>query len=546
MSTMISKIQFSIAFYLLCALSMALGWRIRGQFGHEIGAAMPGAMAAMAIVLLSGRDDWYRRIHYFALLGALGWAFGGSISYMKVVGYTHSSDSATVLYGFAGLYLIGFVWASLGGAGTALAATLDSQRLASLFPPLAAVLLAWFLQDIIVDWTHFQPATAELGSRVVNEPGLAKYDADWLQAAVAIAAVLALALLRRRFDFGTSLVLHLAVGWWAAFGGLVLLLGLRLNPPRGDDWAGIVGVFAGLVVFCWRHNLRNLVAAGLTTGFLGAAGFCAGQVIKLACISTGAEWGWHAVMEWVDGLFFGVVLAIAITPLIRRGPVLAGLAMPRWIEIFTLFFLLWVVPYLNFRKTPIVWLKGLKTLPAAPFGVPFVADLLPSKHWVGYLDAIYLLFGIVLLTLLIRQYRRPAPAIPPTWAGKGQLLYLVSVWFVTLMSFAHVIPRLSPVLLVMHSLLVVNGLVCTWLVVVGMPTLSAEPSPVLEYAYRLSTKWRLVLGLGVALISIFGGWELKRVMYRDKAAGGQYRDKFAPGFYMNHIRFGPDNTNEVK
>lgn len=516
---------------------MALGWRIRGQFGHEIGAAMAGAMAAMAVVLLSGREDWHRRIHYIALFGAIGWAFGGSISYMKVVGYTHSSDSATVLYGFAGLYLIGFLWASLGGAGMALAATLDGKRLASLFPPLAAVLLAWFLQDVVVDWTHFQPATAELGARVANEPGLARYDADWLQATVAIAAVLVLALFRRRIDFGDSLVLHLAAGWWAAFAGLVLLFGLRLNPPRGDDWAGIVGVFAGLMVFCWRQRLGNVIMAALITGFLGAGGFCLGQVIKLACIATGAEWGWHAVMEWIHGLFFGVALAVAIVPLIHKGPKLSGSDLPRWTEIFALFFLLWVIPYLNFRKTPSVWLKGLKTLPEAPYGVPLVADLLPSRHWVGYLDALYLLFGLVLLALLLRQYRKPAPVIPPSWVGKGQLLYLVFIWFVTLMSFGHVVPRLSPVLLVMHSLLVVNAIVCTWLVVVGMPAESPEEGSLPDNAYALSFKWVLVVGLGIALASSFGGWELKRVMYRDKTAGH---------FYMNHIRFGPHNTNEIK
>jgi hypothetical protein len=61
---------------LLCAFSMALGWRIRGQFGHEIGAALAGALGAMALALFSGREDWRRRIHYFALFGALGWAFG--------------------------------------------------------------------------------------------------------------------------------------------------------------------------------------------------------------------------------------------------------------------------------------------------------------------------------------------------------------------------------------------------------------------------------------------------------------------------------------
>ena len=36
---------------LLCGLSLCVGWGIRGNFGHEYGAALPGALAAMAIVL---------------------------------------------------------------------------------------------------------------------------------------------------------------------------------------------------------------------------------------------------------------------------------------------------------------------------------------------------------------------------------------------------------------------------------------------------------------------------------------------------------------
>jgi len=42
---------------LLSALSMSVGWRIRGQIGHQV-AGMAGALGAMAIVLLSGRQDW--------------------------------------------------------------------------------------------------------------------------------------------------------------------------------------------------------------------------------------------------------------------------------------------------------------------------------------------------------------------------------------------------------------------------------------------------------------------------------------------------------
>ena len=63
---------------LLGALSLSLGWGIRGNFGHELGAAIPGALAAMAVVLTSGRADWAPRIAYFGMFGALGWAFGGN------------------------------------------------------------------------------------------------------------------------------------------------------------------------------------------------------------------------------------------------------------------------------------------------------------------------------------------------------------------------------------------------------------------------------------------------------------------------------------
>src|SRR4051794_38443367 len=85
---------------LLSALSLSIGWGIRGNFGHECGAMIPGALAALAVALLAGRADWVRRAPHFAMFGALGWSFGGSISYMQVIAYTHSGDSRSVAYGF--------------------------------------------------------------------------------------------------------------------------------------------------------------------------------------------------------------------------------------------------------------------------------------------------------------------------------------------------------------------------------------------------------------------------------------------------------------
>src|SRR5438132_8492912 len=137
---------------LLTGLTLSIGWGIRGNFGHEYGAMIPGALVAMAVVLLSGREDWWRRIAYFGMFGALGCSFGGSISYMQVIAYTHSGHSGSVLYGFACLFVIGFVWAAMGGAGTALPVFLDRQRLTEFFAPLIAIFVAWWLQDVFQDW----------------------------------------------------------------------------------------------------------------------------------------------------------------------------------------------------------------------------------------------------------------------------------------------------------------------------------------------------------------------------------------------------------
>src|SRR5580700_11295444 len=120
---------------LLVGLSLSIGWGIRGNFGHEWGAALPGALAAMASVLLSRREDWLRRIAYFAMFGAIGWSFGGSMAYMVVIAFTHSGDSASVLYGFLCLCIIGFLWGAIGGAGTALPAFLSRERLTEFFVP---------------------------------------------------------------------------------------------------------------------------------------------------------------------------------------------------------------------------------------------------------------------------------------------------------------------------------------------------------------------------------------------------------------------------
>ena len=99
-----------------------------------------------------------------------------------MIAYTHSGHSLSVRYGFTCLFVIGFLWAALGGGAVALPALLNRERLTEFFPPLIAIFLAWFVRDIAVDHLiHVDSAYRQ------NDP-LYWYDTSWTSALVAVLA----------------------------------------------------------------------------------------------------------------------------------------------------------------------------------------------------------------------------------------------------------------------------------------------------------------------------------------------------------------------
>jgi len=94
-------------FILLPALLTGYGWGYRGTVGHEAGAMVPGALIGLGLCLASGRADWHRRAAVAGLCGAVGWAWGGSLSYMEQTFYVASDSFVDVLYGHAALFLLG-------------------------------------------------------------------------------------------------------------------------------------------------------------------------------------------------------------------------------------------------------------------------------------------------------------------------------------------------------------------------------------------------------------------------------------------------------
>jgi hypothetical protein len=230
-------------------LSLSIGWGIRGNFGHEYGAMIAGALCGVAVCLLSGREDWRRRVLYFGVFGAMGWGFGGSMAYMLPLGYTHSGHLPSQIYGFLTTFVTGFLWASMGGAGTAYAAVEEEEKLTQVFKPICWVLVLWavhfVVEDHLAQWYEAVQGNESLTGDFRQKDPFYWLDSDWLEACLALAALCLFDLWDRRFEKIGMLALLGSTG--ALLGGLVQLGLMRagwLEPllamlvhPQGDPTA---------------------------------------------------------------------------------------------------------------------------------------------------------------------------------------------------------------------------------------------------------------------------------------------------------------------
>lgn len=78
---------------------------------------MAGAIGGTALVIASGREDWYPKMLLVALASAIGWGAGGMISYGRIVGYGRADDFLNAYYGLGMLFVIGGLFGLLGGGG---------------------------------------------------------------------------------------------------------------------------------------------------------------------------------------------------------------------------------------------------------------------------------------------------------------------------------------------------------------------------------------------------------------------------------------------
>lgn len=678
--------------FFIVGISLSIGWGIRGNFGHEYGAAFAGCLAAITVALLSGREDWRKRVAYFAFFGALGWGFGASQSYMQVLSYTESGHAISQWYGYMATFYIGFLWAAMGGAGTAFPAVASKKQIVNLFTPLLFLFGAWLILDTIEDPVGrlLEQGAAFDGTWSRHKSPLYWFDADYLPAFFALFGVAVYDMVQRKGDSnrlwlpmfaiagaglgwliqlvlgatglednfasaltylqgdpsyinketglpayeasnllnnwpqwfgdyphhvgwfvgliigvfayffkfgifrnGASLLAYMGTGWIASFLAFPVLGsiffeqygGIRMTPPRADDWAGITGVFIATSIWLWRNNLRPVAMASLISGTIGGLGFAGMQWVKqllmsvgnprileskgilpgseefTAITSTWAKWqgqNWHSFLEQSYGFVNGIAIAVAIAYLASRIKIHSDKQVDgkdknwgRWTWAFSALFVTLGLTYFNVFKNVNEWGKQLNKhiwkqeitladgstewVPAF-WDLPYIGrfpgldflDLTPA----GFFNLTWAFLVVACILIVRRHYKNPLPIIPKNPLAKGQIIFLILLWIMVVGNFERALAAWHPSRILTEWVIFMNAILVTALVIlVPRDSEKITINEQEEYGPVYKKLWLKTISIFILTSLLFLG--TNRLVYK-------YPEFDKLNHKWHHTRFGPE------
>ena len=261
----------------------AMGWGIRGQYGHETGAMVPGVLVALTLVFLFQPNATSLQAARAVALTAVAFGFGGSMTYGQTVGLTHDHDiveklairGAAFRWGMLGLFIKGGIW--IGFAGAFLGIGLGGKRYRPL--EMLAILAGMIVLMLI-------------GIKLINRP----------------------------FDPSERVLptIYFSDDWhWEPE---------KVDmQPRPEKWGGVLLAPLGLTIYTgWKKRdslARNMALAGFLAGGFG---FTIGQSVQASwqwypqwyktglAHSLTQSFNWWNMMETTFGLVLGFGLGLGL------------------------------------------------------------------------------------------------------------------------------------------------------------------------------------------------------------------------------------------
>jgi hypothetical protein len=159
----------------------------------------------------------------------------------------------------------------------------------------------------------------------------------------------------------------------------------------------------------------------------------------------------------------------------------------------------------------------------------------PSRIW---FDAGYAVLAAAVLGLLIRHFREPLAVVPANPLGKGQLLYLVLLWWVVVGNLMHAIPPFGAERLITEGVIHLNAVCCTVLILLWPVRL---PRPDVEEKPIAGRSLLVVAGVGIlalALVTGVASWGTRAIHGEEFVGHAGYHVRFGPKALPPHPKRG--------
>ncbi len=232
---------------LTTAMAGGMGWGIRGQYGHETGAMIPGVLVALTLVFLFCPHATSLHAARAVALTTVAFGFGGSMTYGQTLGLSQDQELvgnlAAFRWGMLGTFIKGGAW--IGLAGAFLGMGLSGKR----YRPVEMLLILAGMIALLV-----------IGIALINQP----------------------------FDPANRVLppVYFSDAWHWEPDNLEM-------EPRFEKWGGLLLALVGLIVYVGGTKKDRLAENMAMTGFLaGGFGFSIGQCVQ-------ASHAWHP--EWYQG-----------------------------------------------------------------------------------------------------------------------------------------------------------------------------------------------------------------------------------------------------
>ncbi|RJP30309.1 MAG: hypothetical protein C4527_09910 [Candidatus Omnitrophota bacterium] len=261
------------------ALAGGMGWGIRGQYGHETGAMVPGLLVSLTLVFFMYPRASVINTARIVAWGAVAMGFGGSMTYGQTIGLTQNTSMignwAALGWGMLGLSIKGALWIGFAGAFLGMGFSGIRYRSRELLLLMIALVAAYFLGVFLLN-SPFDPANQSL-------PAI-YFSADW---------------------------------YWEPDA-------VNLQP-RPECWGGLLFALIVLIVYTARGRKDSLAPRLASWGILGGVvGFPLGQCLQanhawnLAYFKEG-WWSqldpfmnWWNMMETTFGAVMGGMLGLGL------------------------------------------------------------------------------------------------------------------------------------------------------------------------------------------------------------------------------------------